>query len=242
MQSYATIVHNSRSSRPHCIVSVNYVLSELEGKEMILNLAQGTPREDLPSSPHERQHSPLQTPVRSAPPPKYQQQRVPHQPAILTPPSSTIPEDEFSDFNGAVAYPHPEYSVFIQNFNEESYYAHQEMYYPYSDPEVAHHALAHPSQTQTRPFSASSSSCSSTESDHNHHQSFHLQPMGNPYCVDVVHGQHFNLNCFNNNQAHIQSQQNLYGHEFKPIAQTSAGYTSVIVEAQQYQLANEYVH
>lgn len=26
MQSYATIVHNSRSSRPHCIVSVNYVL------------------------------------------------------------------------------------------------------------------------------------------------------------------------------------------------------------------------
>ena len=26
LQSYATIVHNSRSSRPHCIVSVNYVL------------------------------------------------------------------------------------------------------------------------------------------------------------------------------------------------------------------------
>lgn len=26
MQSYATIVHNSRSSRPHCIVAVNYVL------------------------------------------------------------------------------------------------------------------------------------------------------------------------------------------------------------------------
>nr|XP_027195673.1 single-minded homolog 2-like [Dermatophagoides pteronyssinus] len=30
MQSYATIVHNSRSSRPHCIVSVNYVLSQAE--------------------------------------------------------------------------------------------------------------------------------------------------------------------------------------------------------------------
>lgn len=27
VQSYATIVHNSRSSRPHCIVSVNYVLT-----------------------------------------------------------------------------------------------------------------------------------------------------------------------------------------------------------------------
>ena len=27
VQSYATIVHNSRSSRPHCIVSINYVLT-----------------------------------------------------------------------------------------------------------------------------------------------------------------------------------------------------------------------
>ena len=26
VQSYLTIVHNSRSSRPHCIVSVNYAL------------------------------------------------------------------------------------------------------------------------------------------------------------------------------------------------------------------------
>lgn len=26
MQSYATIVHNTRASRPNCIVSVNYVL------------------------------------------------------------------------------------------------------------------------------------------------------------------------------------------------------------------------
>lgn len=26
MQSYATIIHNSRSSRPHCIVSVNHIL------------------------------------------------------------------------------------------------------------------------------------------------------------------------------------------------------------------------
>ena len=27
IQSHATIVHNSRSSRPHCIVSVNHVLT-----------------------------------------------------------------------------------------------------------------------------------------------------------------------------------------------------------------------
>ncbi|XP_068186559.1 single-minded homolog 2 [Antennarius striatus] len=37
VQSYATIVHNSRSSRPHCIVSVNYVLSDIECKELQLS-------------------------------------------------------------------------------------------------------------------------------------------------------------------------------------------------------------
>lgn len=40
MQSYATIVHNSRSSRPHCIVSVNYVLSDLEASDLVLNTEQ----------------------------------------------------------------------------------------------------------------------------------------------------------------------------------------------------------
>ncbi|OQV19375.1 Single-minded-like protein 1 [Hypsibius exemplaris] len=40
MQSYSTIVHNSRSSRPHCIVSLNHVLSEMEAKGCILNIDQ----------------------------------------------------------------------------------------------------------------------------------------------------------------------------------------------------------
>ncbi|XP_051782824.1 single-minded homolog 2 [Erpetoichthys calabaricus] len=42
IQSYATIVHNSRSSRPHCIVSVNYVLTDIEYKELQLSLDQST--------------------------------------------------------------------------------------------------------------------------------------------------------------------------------------------------------
>ncbi|XP_029459332.1 single-minded homolog 2 isoform X3 [Rhinatrema bivittatum] len=42
VQSYATIVHNSRSSRPHCIVSVNYVLTDIEYKELQLSLEQIT--------------------------------------------------------------------------------------------------------------------------------------------------------------------------------------------------------
>ncbi|KAL5284905.1 SIM2 family protein [Megaselia abdita] len=37
IQSYATMVNNTRSSRPHCIVSINFVISEKEGKELILN-------------------------------------------------------------------------------------------------------------------------------------------------------------------------------------------------------------
>ncbi|XP_062342208.1 single-minded homolog 2 [Osmerus eperlanus] len=47
VQSYATIVHNSRSSRPHCIVSVNYVLTEIEYKE--LQMSQEQSRATKPS-------------------------------------------------------------------------------------------------------------------------------------------------------------------------------------------------
>nr|XP_057909253.1 single-minded homolog 1-A isoform X1 [Doryrhamphus excisus] len=50
VQSYATIVHNSRSSRPHCIVSVNYVLTETEYKGLQLSLDQITPKASFPDS------------------------------------------------------------------------------------------------------------------------------------------------------------------------------------------------
>ena len=43
VQSYATIVHNSRSSRPHCIVAVNYVLSDREHADLVLNTEQIPP-------------------------------------------------------------------------------------------------------------------------------------------------------------------------------------------------------
>uniref|UniRef100_A0A8C4NH61 PAS domain-containing protein n=1 Tax=Eptatretus burgeri TaxID=7764 RepID=A0A8C4NH61_EPTBU len=48
VQSCATIVHNSRSSRPHCIVSVNYVLTNIEYKQLQLSLDQITARKSLP--------------------------------------------------------------------------------------------------------------------------------------------------------------------------------------------------
>ncbi|XP_076297875.1 bHLH transcription factor single-minded isoform X2 [Lasioglossum baleicum] len=40
MQSCFTVVHNTRSSRPHCIVSVNNVLTERECKDLALSLEQ----------------------------------------------------------------------------------------------------------------------------------------------------------------------------------------------------------
>ncbi|XP_028281258.1 single-minded homolog 1-A [Parambassis ranga] len=50
VQSYATIVHNSRSSRPHCIVSVNYVLTEAEYKGLQLSLDQAATKTSFPYS------------------------------------------------------------------------------------------------------------------------------------------------------------------------------------------------
>ncbi|KAL1267248.1 hypothetical protein QQF64_002923 [Cirrhinus molitorella] len=47
VQSCATIVHNSRSSRPHCIVSVNYVLTDVEYKEMQFSQDQSRSRASL---------------------------------------------------------------------------------------------------------------------------------------------------------------------------------------------------
>ncbi|XP_023241896.1 single-minded homolog 1-like isoform X1 [Centruroides sculpturatus] len=40
IQSHATIIHNSRSSRPHCIVSINYVISDIEADDLQLGLLQ----------------------------------------------------------------------------------------------------------------------------------------------------------------------------------------------------------
>ncbi|KAF3702935.1 Single-minded -like protein 1 Class E basic helix-loop-helix protein 14 [Channa argus] len=55
VQSYATIVHNSRSSRPHCIVSVNYVLTDTEYKGMQLSLDQMSPTK--PAFPYTDSHA-----------------------------------------------------------------------------------------------------------------------------------------------------------------------------------------
>uniref|UniRef100_A0A8C1NVC0 SIM bHLH transcription factor 1b n=1 Tax=Cyprinus carpio TaxID=7962 RepID=A0A8C1NVC0_CYPCA len=64
VQSYATIVHNSRSSRPHCIVSVNYVLTDTEYKGVALSLDQLKP--SRPAFPYREQHEPEDNPPASS--------------------------------------------------------------------------------------------------------------------------------------------------------------------------------
>ncbi|XP_045468035.1 single-minded homolog 1 isoform X2 [Harmonia axyridis] len=253
MQSYATIVHNTRSSRPHCIVSVNYVLSELEAKDLVLNIAQGPPREELSSNSPIHSQSPLQAPSRVLPSP----QKFPRTSTLpSTIPQNSIPDEEFSDSNGGGAnngFMHSDYPLFVHSYpGEEPGYYHQaqEVYhYPYSDPEASQHALLNATMAhqriyssssphlvpqQQRPFSASSSSCSSSESEH-----LNIQNLSNPYCsTESAHSNNFNLNCFNNNQIPTPNYGQLSGHH----SSVAAGYTSVIVDNQQYQITNEYVH
>ncbi|CAL8088352.1 unnamed protein product [Calicophoron daubneyi] len=59
MQSYATIVHNSRSSRPNCIVSVNYLLSNLEnpGCRLLLDECATDSRNETKQYAVGREHS-----------------------------------------------------------------------------------------------------------------------------------------------------------------------------------------
>lgn len=219
----------------------------------MLNLEQGSPREEVNNVTPERD-SPLHIPtsVRS------------HIPAHKYPPrptfTATLPsnssahsaEDDFSDSNGAISsYPLANYPVsFLPNYNqtEEPYY--QEMFYQYgTDPEISQHNLNSLTPTTQRPYSASSNSCSSSESDHSHVQALHhLQSLSNPYCADVQG--HFPINCFNNSPAHLPvSPETGYTNEFiskqlnhtQPTANPT-GYTSVIVDTQQYQHANEFVH
>lgn len=58
IQSHMTIL-NTRSSRPHCIVSVNYVLSNVEAQELLLDEVQHVNKPKYASSPCLVQSSPV---------------------------------------------------------------------------------------------------------------------------------------------------------------------------------------
>ncbi|XP_039310061.1 single-minded homolog 2 isoform X2 [Solenopsis invicta] len=162
MQSYVTIVHNSRSSRPHCIVSVNYVLTGTENTGLIQSCEQKSLSCSSPGNPPS---APVSTPVtigtsdldnHSPSPPSYRRTKEP-------------PDTEYADSSG---YPNSEYLVGSTNHNhylssspyashsingaahEDSAYYSPDLFYQYSDlhqdpvntlqhQETHHHQLLH---------------------------------------------------------------------------------------------------
>ncbi|XP_071571556.1 uncharacterized protein Sim isoform X1 [Temnothorax nylanderi] len=139
MQSYVTIVHNSRSSRPHCIVSVNYVLTATESTGLILNCEQ----KSSCSSPGNPPSAPVSTPVtigdldnHSPSPPSYRSR------------TKEPPDTDYADSSG---YPNSEYMAGSTNHNhylssspyaphgingaahEDSVYYSPDLFYQYND-------------------------------------------------------------------------------------------------------------
>lgn len=301
MQSYATIVHNSRSSRPHCIVSVNYVLSDQEAKELVLNMEQVSVRDDAPGA-ETHAHSPAQggAKARASPAATTAQARTPKfrtaQPPPQAPPphpSAAALEDDYSDSSRGLNNAYGDYGAahFLQSYGEDASGYYQDLFYPYGESLAA----------AQRPFSSSSSSCGSSESE----SQLSLAPLA--FCADapsplqpppppppppqqlqqppLAHAPHaaFGLACGFSNNLPGQSHHLQHHHHHHP-GQTPAsatataaggaanafhpqdygakpavgtgsgsattgasglpqpGYTSVIVDTQQYQLANEYVH
>lgn len=217
------------------------IFSDYEARDLVINLAQGAPREEVPSSPQSPLQTSLHTPTRSMTShQKYQSSHATQRlPATIVSPQSTSITDSCSDSNSALGYQPPEYPIFLPNYNnEEPYYPSHEIFYHYSDSEVSQHHLMN--APQQRPYSTSSSSCSSSESEHIHLQSLHSSGYGS------TDSHNFTVNCFNNNQTHAHVGQNWQTNDYKHTSSThqthTAGYTSVIVDTQQYQLANEYVH
>lgn len=108
MQSYVTIVHNSRSSRPHCIVSVNYVLTKPENTDLLLNCEQ----KSYCSNPSNPPSTPLTTPITSGTVNELDN-HSPSSPAYRTR-SKESPDNDYA--NGGT-YPRPEY-IDLTNHNQ----------------------------------------------------------------------------------------------------------------------------
>jgi single-minded len=263
VQSYATVVHNTRSSRPHCIVSVNYVLSQKEAKDLLLNEVQGNiarPTAEPTPTPSRTPivNTPSQTPVYQTP---QQQTQLPAQPIIQkeiqsfhhsnnnnnhmhishneTPVHHHQPSTEFDHYNPFAHQPMTNQSM---NQHHEDYSDHTDQYYNY----FMDNSSGLPAQNDSnalRPYSAASNSCSSSSSDEQQHQHMYsnhqMQPNVN------LNQQHFDNDytfSFPTFPSMNDANASLYNNDFK--ATTNAHYTSVIVDNTNNQnyLTNEFVH
>lgn len=269
IQSYATVVHNTRSSRPHCIVSVNYVLSQKEVKELQLNEVQGNvPRSSEVSSTPVTVNS-NRTQANASTPPAYQNShqtvlsQIPITPASQSVSIQNVKElQHFQNTNNNNNHMHISHEAPLQHHHneyEQYNYAHQmsnhhhnfddfndhsEQYYTFNIDN--NNPLLQNDSNVLRPFSAASNSCSSSSSDEQQIQ--HL------YSNQQIHTNNSNLqqhyendysfsfpNCFpaTNDSSNASS---IYNNDFK--ASSNAHYTSVIVDNTNNQnyLTNEFVH
>uniref|UniRef100_A0A1A9V500 Single-minded n=1 Tax=Glossina austeni TaxID=7395 RepID=A0A1A9V500_GLOAU len=162
VQSYATLVHNSRSSRQVCIVSVNYVLSEQESKDLVLNEIQmGIVKSEPISTP-----VPIPTPalhpghVAAVPNISNNAGNVNNGNGMLAAPpnlsASALINDSLASSSSSLQ--HDILHQYPDTTNSNNYYSNNNFYYD-GTVDVSSASLI-------RPFSANSNSCSSSsESD-----------------------------------------------------------------------------
>uniref|UniRef100_A0A1B0CA26 PAS domain-containing protein n=2 Tax=Lutzomyia longipalpis TaxID=7200 RepID=A0A1B0CA26_LUTLO len=262
VQSYATVVHNTRSSRPHCIVSVNYVLSSQECKDLLLNEVQGPMRNDpilTPQTPPQMTTptaNTVSTPAvqhhQVAAPPQAAASHHHHPPTPQQQPIKEIP----GNYQAHSDYDHYHYLPQQGGLQGTDFGADNTSYY---DTFFASYD-AHDPNSALRPFSASSNSCSSSEGEQQISGMHMIQtpPMSAQSAAyggeELGHHQQFSaMNCFagaaavpaNTGQMHHHHGAPLSHHE--PVfadykAAPGPQYTSVIVEPQDYHMPNEYVH
>ncbi|OXU31356.1 hypothetical protein TSAR_014929 [Trichomalopsis sarcophagae] len=254
MQSYATIVHNSRSSRPHCIVSVNYVLSQTEAKDMVLSSEQKAsaacpgnppstpmPKTPLPSVASNASNAEMPEPKAQTPAQQHNSPTSPYRTRTLT---ETTADSEFTDSSGYVsseyvpnhplAYSMPPTPFAAQGTpapHEDGGYYFPDLMYQYGgnphehltavqqqQPQQQHPQLMHhvPSpmatmqhspqnqQQQRRPYSASSSSCGSTDASDTHLSS----PLNANHIIEAPRS----VNSFSPYQQHPTHQQTPQQH------------------------------
>ncbi|XP_055908425.1 protein single-minded isoform X2 [Eupeodes corollae] len=214
VQSYATVVHNTRSSRPHCIVSVNYVLSELEAKEFVLNEIQGAVKSE-PLTPVISSHV-----VHSTTP------ATVGTPTAITPTVTSKVEQCFQSrlsqgsFDYAQVYPTPVHDVtssinqsiqFADTTSSNSNYYNNHYYYDSVDANII------------RPFSANSSSCSSSSESERQMSTGNASIINDtsPHTTYSDLSHNFELNYFSDNSSNPHHNHHHHHHHQHPHSQQS---------------------
>lgn len=260
VQSYATVVHNTRSSRPHCIVSVNYVLSQREAKDLMLNEVQAGPvRTPVVESTTPTVRTPAATPV-------YHTQHQQQQPAPPTPINHQIHAKDLQSFQqnnnhmSHISHNENHLSTHHQHQQQQPSAAdHFDHFNPYNPPIPNHQqsmATNHdefgdqndqyfnyfmdnstglPNQNDAnilRPYSAASNSCSSSSSDEQQNQQMYHQSHQLVQNTNLNHSQHFETD-YSFSIPPFSSMSESSNASFYGNdfkATTNAHYTSVIVD------------